>query len=99
MCTILNNKTTTASHPLHPLYPHQAVDLTEQIRRATFTGTVTHSPPEMLRGDPNPDYCYDVYALGIVMWELISSQPVYAGLSDRQVAQQVRRPGFGWGRV
>jgi hypothetical protein len=35
----------------------EALDLTEQIRRSTFTGTVTHSPPEMLRGDPNPQVC------------------------------------------
>ncbi|KAJ9521176.1 hypothetical protein QJQ45_022898 [Haematococcus lacustris] len=79
----------------------EALDLTEQIRRATFTGTVTHSPPEMLRGDPNPQFAYDTYAFGILMWcvvpkggedgmrEMVSWTPVYAGLSDRQVAQQV----------
>lgn len=66
------------------------------IRRSTFTGTVTHSPPEMLRGDPNPSFAYDVFAFGIIMWELTATVPVYAGLSDRQVAQQARpvpRPG------
>ena len=67
----------------------QVTDLTEQVRRSTFTGTVTHSPPEMLQGDPNPDYAYDVYAFGILMYEMCSLTPVYAGLSDRQVAQQV----------
>lgn len=70
--------------------PPQAVDFTEQLRRSTFTGTATHSPPEMLRGDPNPDYSYDIYAFGILMYEIVSLTPVYAGLSDRQVAQQVR---------
>ncbi|KAL6753026.1 kinase-like domain-containing protein [Haematococcus lacustris] len=70
-------------------FRQEALDLTEQIRRATFTGTVTHSPPEMLRGDPNPQFAYDTYAFGILMWEMVSWTPVYAGLSDRQVAQQV----------
>jgi len=70
-------------------FRYESVDFTEQIRRSTFTGTVTHSPPEMLQGDPNPDYAYDVYAFGILMYEIVSLTPVYAGLSDRQVAQQV----------
>jgi len=43
----------------------------------------------MLLGDPNPDYAYDIYAFGILMYEIISLTPVYAGLTDRQVAQEV----------
>ncbi|KAF5833901.1 kinase-like domain-containing protein [Dunaliella salina] len=79
-------------------FRYESVDFTEQIRRSTFTGTVKHSPPEMLQGDPNPDFAYDVCAFGILMYEIVSLTPVYAGLSDRQVAHQVvynnMRPTF-----
>lgn len=71
-------------------------------RRRRYSGTITHLPPEVLTRDPvdtDVDASVDVYAFGILMWELAMSQPVYGVLhSDAIITRVVEasmRPEFG----
>ncbi|KAG2443917.1 hypothetical protein HXX76_002257 [Chlamydomonas incerta] len=61
-------------------------------------GSFTHSAPELFVRGAWLDASLDVYALGIVMWELASLAPVYpAGMSPPEVARLVlagARPVF-----
>ena len=46
-----------------------------------FTGTITHMAPECLQ-DGRQSYAADVYAFGIVLFELMSAQGAYANKSS-----------------
>ena len=46
-----------------------------------FTGTITHMAPECLQ-DGRQSYAADVYAFGIVLFELLSAQGAYANKSS-----------------
>mmetsp|Transcript_10527 Transcript_10527/g.23171 ORF Transcript_10527/g.23171 Transcript_10527/m.23171 type:complete len:952 (+) Transcript_10527:63-2918(+) len=64
---------------------------TQEIMTRTM-GTVTHMPPELFV--TNIESCVltpraDVYALGIVMYEVIAGKQPYAGLSPPQVVLRV----------
>eukprot|EP00201_Polytomella_parva_P020834 CAMPEP_0175042198 /NCGR_PEP_ID=MMETSP0052_2-20121109/2407_1 /TAXON_ID=51329 ORGANISM="Polytomella parva, Strain SAG 63-3" /NCGR_SAMPLE_ID=MMETSP0052_2 /ASSEMBLY_ACC=CAM_ASM_000194 /LENGTH=656 /DNA_ID=CAMNT_0016304937 /DNA_START=101 /DNA_END=2068 /DNA_ORIENTATION=+ len=66
------------------------------IKTQTF-GTVTHMPPELLsRGVLSPSA--DVYALGVLLWELLTADRVFKHLSDSEVILAVvtckARPSF-----
>ncbi|GAX73884.1 hypothetical protein CEUSTIGMA_g1334.t1 [Chlamydomonas eustigma] len=51
-------------------------------------GTVTHMPPELLQEGRLIPAC-DVFSFGITMWEVLTAQHVYQGISDSQVVCQV----------
>ncbi|KAJ9531495.1 hypothetical protein QJQ45_015041 [Haematococcus lacustris] len=57
------------------------------IRTQTF-GTITHMPPEMLL-EGRMTKAGDVYAFGVVMWELYMGQRPWCGLSQGQILHQV----------
>ncbi|KAL6755899.1 kinase-like domain-containing protein [Haematococcus lacustris] len=66
------------------------------IKTQTF-GTVTHMPPELLaKGTLSPSS--DVYAVGVLMWELFTAEKVFKQLSDSEVILAVvtkkARPTF-----
>ena len=53
------------------------------IKTQTF-GTVTHMPPELLcKGLLTPSA--DVYAVGVLMWEIYTAEKVFKQLSDSEV--------------
>eukprot|EP00933_Yihiella_yeosuensis_P028366 TRINITY_DN22176_c0_g1_i1.p1 TRINITY_DN22176_c0_g1~~TRINITY_DN22176_c0_g1_i1.p1 ORF type:complete len:522 (+),score=77.24 TRINITY_DN22176_c0_g1_i1:16-1581(+) len=57
------------------------------------------APPEMLRRpDCEPDGAIDVYAFGIIMWEMLAGRPAFANLSPAQlvVAVGFGRKGLTW---
>jgi len=69
----------------------------ETHRSTRTTGTVTHMPPELLRsGKLMP--AGDVYAFGIIMWEVATGRMPYQGLMYGEVVERVvvshRRPVF-----
>lgn len=66
------------------------------IKTQTF-GTVTHVPPELLaKGTLSPKA--DIYAIGILMWEIFTAEKVFKQLSDAEVILSVvtkkARPTF-----
>jgi len=69
----------------------------ETHRSTRTTGTVTHMPPELLRsGKLMP--AGDVYAFGMLMWEVATGRMPYQGLMYGEVVERVvvshRRPAF-----
>jgi eukaryotic-like serine/threonine-protein kinase len=57
-------------------------------------GTPAYMAPEQAAGDPATDHRADLYALGIVAWEMLGGTAPYHGLSPQQVmaAQLVHSP-------
>ena len=52
-------------------------------------GTVTHAAPELLTEGRLTKAC-DVFAFGIMMWELVSGQRLFPDMHQTQVGQSVR---------
>ncbi len=50
-------------------------------------GKLKYMPPEQLKGEPL-DARSDVFALGAVLWELVTGQPLYPGNSEAEIFQQ-----------
>ncbi|EFJ39419.1 hypothetical protein VOLCADRAFT_100996, partial [Volvox carteri f. nagariensis] len=48
------------------------------MRNADAAGTVTHLAPECFEPDRKLDASVDIYAFGIVMWEVFTRKPPYA---------------------
>lgn len=66
------------------------------IKTQTF-GTVTHVPPELLSKGTLSSKA-DVYAIGVLMWEMYTAEKVFKQLSDSEVILAVvtkkARPAF-----
>jgi serine/threonine protein kinase/tetratricopeptide (TPR) repeat protein len=69
------------------------------IARATFSsalerrrlrGKPRYMAPEQTYGEP-PTAAADVFALGIIAWELLTGQPLYRGADLRAILEAVRR--------
>lgn len=63
--------------------------LDDQLTRHTsvgaFIGTLRYSSPEQVRGDADLDERADIYALGMLMYEMTVGRAFFAGLADRQL--------------
>jgi WD40 repeat protein len=60
----------------------------ERTQLGTVMGTPAYMPPEQAAGQP-VDERADVYALGAILYHLLSGQPPYTGTASREVLQQV----------
>lgn len=61
--------------------------MTRSLTRAgSIWGTYKYMPPEQVRGDPI-DHRVDIYALGVVMYELLTGQPPFISDDPRRMAE------------
>jgi serine/threonine-protein kinase len=56
-------------------------------QRGMSLGTPTYIAPEQAAGDPDLDHRADIYALGVVTYEMLCGHPPFAGRSPQQVMQ------------
>lgn len=56
----------------------------------TLVGTPAYAAPERLRGDDRPDARVDVYAIGVVLFEMLTGQRPFDAPSFAELAQKVR---------
>jgi serine/threonine-protein kinase len=65
-------------------------------QRGMSLGTPTYIAPEQAAGDPDLDHRADIYALGVVTYEMLCGHPPFSGRSPQQVmaahATQVPEP-------
>lgn len=56
------------------------------LTRVGFTlGTPTYMAPEQAAADPSLDHRADIYAFGVMAFELLAGKPPFAGLSSQQL--------------
>ncbi len=60
----------------------------EHTQAGVVMGTPAYMPPEQAAGEP-VDERADVYALGAILYHLLSGHPPYTGTASREVLQQV----------
>ena len=63
--------------------------------QGTAVGTLAYMAPEQLRGLPDVDHRADIYAWGLVAWEMLTGEvPITAGAGARELATTLleRRP-------
>uniref|UniRef100_J3M1A6 non-specific serine/threonine protein kinase n=2 Tax=Oryza brachyantha TaxID=4533 RepID=J3M1A6_ORYBR len=58
------------------------------ISSKSVAGTPEWMAPEFLRGEPSNEKC-DVYSFGVILWELMTMQQPWSGLSPAQVVGAV----------
>lgn len=53
-------------------------DIVSPTNRLDITGTVAYRAPELLRGCP-PSLQSDIYAYGVLVWQMLSQKHPYSG--------------------
>ncbi len=69
----------------------KAADRSQQTQGAVFKGKIRYAAPEQAMGKPL-DRRADVYAVGILLWEMLTTHRLFDGDSDFEVLEQVRNP-------
>ncbi|KAG2426888.1 hypothetical protein HXX76_012675 [Chlamydomonas incerta] len=64
------------------------------IDDAVGSGTITHVAPEVLLGKRPVGAAVDIYAFGILMYQILCGMHLYQGLSPQQVANGVAHDGL-----
>jgi len=60
----------------------------ESTRAGVIKGTINYLSPEQLSGDPL-DGRSDIFALGIVLWELLTGEKLFKGDNDLAILKQI----------
>jgi serine/threonine protein kinase len=73
------------------------------VHTPTEVGTALRTPesmvPDQVTGDPAMDHCADLYALGVMAYELLAASHPFAGRAPHAaVAIRERRRGLTWPR-
>jgi eukaryotic-like serine/threonine-protein kinase len=68
-----------------------AADYQKLTRTGVIVGTVYYMSPEQLREDRNLDQRADIYGLGCILYEMLTGEPPYTGMSLHQVIKRIMR--------
>jgi serine/threonine protein kinase len=68
-----------------------AADYQKLTETGLIVGTVYYMSPEQLREDPDLDQRSDIYALGCILYEMLTGAPPYTGRSITEVATRILR--------
>ncbi len=66
----------------------KATTNSEHTRAGVIKGKPSYLSPEQISGDPLDGRC-DIFALGIVFWELLTSKKLFAGENDLAILKQI----------
>ena len=64
---------------------HEADERRSSTSLGLSLGTPTYMAPEQASGDPNLDHRADIYALGVVGYEIFAGRPPFQGGSSQQI--------------
>jgi serine/threonine-protein kinase len=68
-----------------------AADYKKLTETGVIVGTVYYMSPEQVREDRNLDQRADIYSLGCILYEMLTGEPPYTGLSLTQVIAGILR--------
>jgi serine/threonine-protein kinase len=68
-----------------------AADYRKLTRTGVIVGTAYYMAPEQLREERNLDQRVDIYALGCILYEMLTGEPPYGGRSLTEVVTQILR--------
>lgn len=88
----LADPSTEDDDPLGLAYPAAWEEGEESlpITRRRFAGTLSYLSPEALDGDP-PDSSFDLWALGVVLYECLLGRKVFGGGETKQIVARIRQ--------
>src|SRR5207248_3055360 len=70
---------------------HPTCGVSFGTRPADASAGMCYLAPELLREPPvEPRQCTDVYGLGVVLYELLTGKPPFAGAGAHKIVEQVR---------
>lgn len=58
--------------------------------RSTFCGTLEYMAPEMINNQPH-NHTLDIWALGILLYELVHGRAPFTGAQPREIGEKIRR--------
>jgi serine/threonine protein kinase len=64
---------------------HEAAGQSTVTTAGVALGTPTYMAPEQATADPQLDHRVDIYALGVVGYEMLTGRPPFSGMSPQQV--------------
>lgn len=65
----------------------KAVNRLHETREHAVKGKLSYMPPEQIIGDTPIDRRADVFAAGVVLWELIAGKPLYRGANAMEIVE------------
>lgn len=72
----------------------KALDNSGQTEAGEIKGKIRYMPPEQMQGALDLDRRADVYALGVMLWEALTGQRLWHGVSDVEVFRTVQHQGI-----